>query len=526
MQIMSPDSNHQRSETSRPKYRNRQPAWVSAMLAAVLCLAPARPGFAAGVSVPDCPALAQWSAQLKRGEMMPLTPKVQVSTLLRPDRVEPLFGAPLVHWQHEDFAAVIKQMTACVRDANTRRDKKAAGQLSQASRVLGKGGQAMRRIDHFREAAARDVQKIIDEPGTPEMGAVIDAAVAALNGDGGMQRPNVDSRLAYVAGYANNLKGYRDYLTEDDRQALVAKLEADRAGTVAEGEAMEAELAQARQAMAAAPATADGLRTLQQLEQAPVLTKVPRAEADAFRQALGQRQIAIRAELNRQQAEQAERAAAEARRPIEIAQRLEQLFQGNAVDALSLNGLAPGMSRDRAVSVLKHQWQFDFKGGLPMMNDFVATPPIFPALKAERRNGGKVELGINEDGEVGQVRYVEFYKAMLINTTPQAWLSQRLGDPDEVRPSQGGRLLIWHDGGRRLQVLATNQIEEAWRIAGYQSELAISVWNADYEDYLAGVDKRCDAIMQRPRAQVSMNDSVWFGTHCGLTGGSSDHPGI
>lgn len=484
------------------------------------------PARAATFSVPDCSRLEPWAATLKPGEMMSVTPRLEISALLRADLTEPLFGVATEKWQRNDFGVAIKQMGACVRAANKRRDSKAAAQLSQASRLIGKAGSAMNRIERFRAAAARDVQAIIDQPGTTEMPAVIDAAVAALSGEGGRSRLKVDPKLAYVAGNIGNLQRAREYLTEADRLELIGRLKADRASTAAEGEALAHQLAEARQAVAAAPTSADGLRMLQQLSESPLLGKVSLDEASAFRATLQQRQSAIRAELNRQQAQQDAQAAAEARRPIDIALRLEQLVQGDAVDAVSLGGLAPGMSRADAVSVLKNAWRFNFEGELPMMNSFVATRPIFPMLKAERRNGGKVELGLDDDDVVGQVRYVEFYKAMLINTTPQAWLSKRLGEPDEVRLGNGGRLMTWTDGQRRLQVLATNQIEEVWRMAGYESELAISVWNEDYEAHLLDVGKRCDATVKTPRNELSMSDSLWFAQHCGLTGASSEHAGI
>ncbi|QID17569.1 hypothetical protein G3580_07870 [Nitrogeniibacter mangrovi] len=508
---------------SRPdaRVRSGRLPWLGLALIAAAPLVSA-----AGFTVPDCGRLEQWARQPDTREMIAITPRVKVNALLRAELIEPLFGQPVEQWQHDDFTAARKQMSACIGAANKRRDTQVAGHLAHGSRLIGKAGGAVTRLARFRQAAGKEVDKILAHPATPEMPKVIDAAIATLKGEGSNKRLDVDPSLAYVAGNVRNLQRDMDYLTEADRQALIDKLEAHRADAAAAAGAIEDELAQARAELDAAPATAAGMHTLQQLSQAPVLSKVPRAQADAFRGAVQRKQNAIRVAMNRQRAEQTARAEAEARRPMDLGPRLAQLIDGDAVDAVGLAGLAPGMSRQAAVATLKHAWKYDFEGGLPMMNSFVATRQIFPQLKQERRNGGKVELGVMDGGKVGQIRLVEFYKAMLVNTNPQAWLSKRLGEPDEVRAAQGGRLLTWKDGDRRLQVLATNQIENVWRFAGYESEMAISVWTEDFEDYLADVAERCDATRSKPRNEVSMSDTAWFAVNCGLAGGSKEHPGI
>lgn len=198
---------------------------------------------------------------------------------------------------------------------------------------------------------------------------------------------------------------------------------------IAASAAIEKELADARKAVAEAPATPGGLQSLQQLSQAPVLDKIGMDEAAAFREEVAQRQREIRAELSRQEAEARAQAQAEAKRPIDLGQRLAQLIRGEDLDELSIGGLALEMPEQQAVSTLERDWKFEYKGGLSINNDFVATKPIFPLLKKERRNGGKVHLGIMDDGTLGQVHYVEYYKAMIVSTTPQAWLTNILGSP-------------------------------------------------------------------------------------------------
>lgn len=485
------------------------------------------PAAAADFSVPDCDAIEQWAAKLKRGEMVAVTPKVKFSSLLRAELTEPLFGMAAKNWSHDDFSAAYKKMAECRKGAGKRHDKKAVIKLSQAAKMVGKGGSAMRRVDHFRDAATKEVKKIIGHPVTQEMPGVIEAAQAALRGEATNERLKVDPKLAYVAGNVSNLQRYYDYLTEQDRLDLIATLEAEKASTVAEAGAIDDEMAKARKTLATAPATQDGLRILQQLTQAPVLEKITMADASAFREAIQKRQNAIRAEMSRQQARQQAQAAAQARRPIDLSQRLVQLIGGDAVENVTLGGIEPGVSRDDAVATLKKKWKFDFKGGLSILNEFVATRQIFPQLKSERRNGGRVELGVLDNGNVGQIRYVEYYNAAVVNTTPQAWLTKHLGKPNNVRPAGNyGRILTWKDGDRRMQVLATNQIEEVWRMAGFEGELAISIWNEDYEQYLVTVRERCNETRNKSRSELTMSDTTWFALNCGLAGGSKEHLGI
>ena len=130
------------------------------------------------------------------------------------------------------------------------------------------------------------------------------------------------------------------------------------------------------------------------------------------------------------------------------------------------------------------------------------------------------------DDKVGQIHYVEYYKAMIVSTTPQAWLTKHIGAPDKVAPAQGGRLLTWKRGDLRLQVLATNQIDQVWRFANFEGKLVISFWNEDYEEHLADVGERCDKLLEEKRGRGNMSEAMWFGLNCGLAGGAKEHAGI
>ena len=206
---------------------------------------------------------------------------------------------------------------------------------------------------------------------------------------------------------------------------------------------------------------------------------------------------------------------------------LNFLFVEDDVEDITLQGLYPGMSRPQAISFLQKKWNFNFDGGLNILNSFVPERKIYPLLKAERRNGGKVELGIMDNNAVGQIKYVEYYKAMVIDSTPQAWLSKRLGKPHEVSFGSGGRLLTWKDGSLRLQVMVSNQVDVLWGGAGYVSRMLIALWSKDYEEYLVRLNERCDEIRKKPRNQWSMEDATLFAQKdCPMGQGTLIVPGL
>jgi hypothetical protein len=486
--------------------------------------APASPATPGTFMLPDCDVLQPWAATYERGDMVEVTPRVQFTSLLGPELTGPLFGIPAERWSHDQFSSVYKKMIAC-RNKAGKQDKTAFNQFHQAAKGVGKGAKAMVRVDRFRERAAKTVENILEHPATPELPKLVDAAQTALRGEDPTDALSVDAKLAYVAGDVKNLKSYSDYLTEQDRNELIARLEAGKGKVVAASNAIEKELADARKAIAAAPASAAGLRSLQKLAESPVLEKIGLDEAQKFRQEVQQRQREIRTDINRQQAQSKARAEAEASRPIDLRERLVKLFQGDELEELSFGGLSPGMSKEQAISTLRRDWKFDYDGGLSINNDFVATRPIFPQLKNERRNGGKVHLGMMDD-KVGQIHYVEYYKAMIVSTTPQAWLTEHLGAPDKVSPAQGGRLLTWKRGDLRLQVLATNQIDQVWRFADFQGKLVISFWSEDYGEYLADLDQRCNKLLEEKRGRGNMSEAMWFGLNCDLAGSAREQAGI
>lgn len=136
------------------------------------------------------------------------------------------------------------------------------------------------------------------------------------------------------------------------------------------------------------------------------------------------------------------------------------------------------------------------------------------------------DFDVMDNDGVGQIDFIEHYKGMLISTTPQAWLTARLGEPDHVGGNPSVRLMSWEEGPRHLQVRVSNQIEVIWANAGYQSQMEISLWDDDYEDYLARLNNRCTEIRQKPRNQWSVEDGLLFGQKCPMSPDARLTPGL
>jgi len=191
------------------------------------------------------------------------------------------------------------------------------------------------------------------------------------------------------------------------------------------------------------------------------------------------------------------------------------LFVGASVKNISLRGLEPGMTKDQAEYVLQNAWRYEYNPvGLIADKPWLPVRADGPRYASERRDGGMANFEVMDDDRIGQIDYIEHYKGMLISTTPQAWLTARLGKPDYVGGNASIRLMTWEKGPRHLQVRVSSQVEVMWAGAGYESQMEISLWNDDYEEYLDKLNKRCAEIRQKPRNQWSVEEGLLFGQKC------------
>ncbi len=466
--------------------------------------------FAEDFKLPSCSQLEKWATGFDKNARFNLTPSLEVNKLFSAEKVQPLFGTKVLDWDDNQRQEVGQFLRQCRSDASKRRDKNASGQIYKTIKAYRDVSSAAQRIKRITERAENEVQALIDQQPAPGLLKAIKLAQEALLGKDVQQQIRTDRELGYMGGKASNLQAFYVYLTPETSQRLIALLQQKEKMAIADQQLIDEELAAAGKELEGAPNTQEGLITLQKLSQAPVLEKISRDDARVFRDAINKKQQAIRWILQQQAEKKKQLAEAEARRPIDLRERLKLLFVEDDVEDITLKGLYPGMPRPQAVNLLQKKWNFNFDGGLNIFNNFVPERKIYPQLKAERRNGGKVELEIMDNNAVGQIKYVEYYKAMVIDSTPQAWLSDQLGQPDEVSFGSGGRLLTWKDGSRRLQVMASNQVDVLWGGAGYVSRMLVALWSEDYEEYLVRLNERCDEIRKKPRNQWSMEDAALF----------------
>ncbi|WP_321527398.1 hypothetical protein [Sedimenticola selenatireducens] len=478
----------------------------------------------AQTTTPDCPRLEQWSAKLEPGKTFSITPKLELTTLLSDELTTPLFGSPGRTWSTERLSEIGAELQQCRRAAAKRKDKQAANDLYKAMKELRTASKSLFRVERARVTADRDVQLLVDQPPTPGLSNLIALAQQALRGVDVQQELRSNRSFGPIGGNVANLQRAYDSLPEKDREALIARLGERGESANSEQQSIDQEWAEARQALAGVPADAQGLQTLQRLVQLPILDKVDRNEARAYRDAIQKKRWAIQSSLQKQQAQQ---AAAEAARPIDLIARLEALFSGDRVDTASLGGLQPGMPYSQAANTLERDWHFE--GEFPPTGSptkYAGTRQEWPRFKSERRNGGIVELAKLDDGQIGQITYTELYKAMVIDAVARNWLIQRFGEPDDMQASSESHLMSWNAGSRRLQVSLSHQLDMFDRSAGYKSQLAIAVWNEAYEDFLQAQNARCDEIRKIPRNEMSIEQSVWFFPNCPLGPGHHDTAGL
>jgi hypothetical protein len=463
-----------------------------------------------------------------------VTPKARISGLFKAELTQPLFGSSALSWTSEQRNAIARQVNQCRREAGQQKREKALIQLGTLVKSLKGAFRTLSRVELFQQKARDEVTGLLDQQAVPDLPKAIALAVEALEGKDVSSAVREARTLGYLGGRVNNLRRYYDYLPEETRQALIVQLQQRQKSAATDQQAIDDELATARQAARQAPQDQSGLRILQHLLYAPVLDKLSRDDARAFREEVQTRMTAIQRVMQQQQAIYAEQAAAEAKKPIDLSQHLSQLLAEQSLEDVSIRGLIPGTTHAEAVSHLNTRWQFGYPGGLSAFavgttnkDKLEPNRDTRSRYKAERRSGGTVELTVMADDKVGQIVFDEYYKAALLDQPAEASLVERFGKPDAVQDSDDGRLLYWRDGERRLQVMLSNRVDVFALSADYVSRLQISLWNRDFEAFLEAVNKRCSKIRQTPRNAWSMDDSVWFGVNqCPLGEGYEKKPGL
>lgn len=208
-----------------------------------------------------------------------------------------------------------------------------------------------------------------------------------------------------------------------------------------------------------------------------------------------------------------------------IAHRLDALLIGGEVEQVSVRGLRPGMDESDTVTTVKRQWHYEKQPSLDLEKTYGPGRAAAPQLKQERRNGGAITFKAMHDA-VGQIDFIEHYRAKLEIDVVRDWLTKHFGKPDAEEPTGFGINWRWDDD-QHLQIAAENQVDVFAASANYRSRLRVALWNDDYEDYLVEASERCDKIRKTPRSEMSMDDSMFFmKANCSLVAGHPLTPGL
>lgn len=485
---------------ARPCRRRR--VLPGALAALAVCLSAAAPQAvrAQGLREPDCAGLEGWAAKRTAGETVSLAPKVQVGALLRDDLVVPLFGKPVGAWDAKETAAVRRALSQCRKAANKRKDRAASDRLALAQRELDGSRRALSQMQQARASAPRQVQWLLDQHPSPQLPGQLALAQDALEG-----KP-VDPRrhgLTQRPGWASQLQHAASYLPSAETAPLVARLAERRAQLEAEGKAAVDALAAAREALAKAPANAEGLATIDRLQKDPALEKLPATQADAFRNELQQRRWAIQRSMRQDRQHQAAVAAAQ---PVSVGDRLAAILVGDEVDEVSIRGLRPGIEYADAKRMVARDWRFGSGAGGDLMKDFTPTRrDLDRYTQAERRDGGRFVFQTMH-GKVGQIKFIENYTGPMDVGRVYAGLEKRFGKPEKRETDSAAVLARWKDGRSYLQVFAGNRVSGPRSTRTYRSSVVVQLWNRGYMDYLIEAKKRCDELEQKPMSQLSVRD--------------------
>jgi len=540
------------------------PGRFAGLLAVLLCLLWGNVLHA--FELPECGPLEQWAEKLEPGETFALREAVEVTTLLRPELVVPLTGAPADAWSRPDVAALRGRLNDCRGEVPGDQPARAR-QLYDAIKALDGARRPLVRMAQERARIESTVERLLDRRADERLPRQL-----ALTQDVFRGEPAAPERygLRGVPNWIRHVERARPYLTGAEVDALVARLETRRAALEAEAARVAAEreatLAALRAELAAVPEDESGLRRLDELQRSPRLDELPAEAGRAFRSEVQQRRRTVLAavEAERQRRYAAERArAAEARaarqraareaaaaraaqeraaraqaerarrqqgqagrsgRPAQeqtpaapaaggLADHLAEVLGGDGPGALAVVGLTPDTAQSAVLDHLRQRLGYE-----EMMSPFFT--------RAWGRDNAFVELRTMGDA-VGQLDYTEYFRPALDTGAVEAALTERFGAPDAVESLRGsGRLMTWQRDGQGLQVFATDVLHPAVRHQGFTGRISISLWSAAYGRHLATVNRRCAELRELPREQWSMNDGQYFGANCPLMSGGERRAGV
>ncbi|MAT51971.1 MAG: hypothetical protein CMK32_12390 [Porticoccaceae bacterium] len=495
----------------------------NSVLLAMVCWAPVWLA-AADFELPavECNELAEWAATLDQGQMFTPRPGLELNTLFADKHIVPLFGISVLQWQRDHFRELGAMMNTCRREMYATDRRPAGDALYAVMKVSREVTSAMQNLWTAQTRVKRQIDKLVEQPPSPELAGIFDMATQALQGEDVMDRvQDQQPRYQGLARQVAQMSQYALLLDQETVEAYLTRLKSKRGAAAKELAEEQAAFDAVLQQIAAIPLTDAGYTRLKQISHNTDRSALTREQLAIFNAAMTQKTQAIR---EAQAAGQA-RAQAEAARPIDLAPRLQELLDGDRVRTLTIAGLRPGMNQDAAIQHVQRRL-----GLVPSTNpidsaQFAVSRENASRFRAERRTGPRVSL--EDAGEkVGQVIYEEFFRASVIPQSARQWLVHNLGQPDATVAVSGGTKMTWRDRDKRLQVLVTNSLEVVWKGAGYEGRLLAALWSRDYEQHLDEVNERCDDLRDKPRNAWSMNDSRYFAEECPLMPGARKTPGL
>jgi hypothetical protein len=470
------------------------------------------------LTLPKCDAFEQWSSHFVPGDTFSLAPQLQITTLLRDELTVPLFGTAVTQWTDQDINGLRRGLQQCRREAGKRRDKAAADQLYQTLKAVDLARRALRDMQSARLGVQRTVERLVGYRASPRLARQIALSEDALQG----KEPDLQAHgLRSMPDWIPNLRRAPDYLPSAEIDGYIQTLAEHRAaleaGFKAQAEAFEA----LQQELAGVPLSPAGLRTLQRLEQSPVLREATPQQIDAFRNDITRKRNQIHAAQRQQQAQRTTASGgsaapggspAQANPPADIGTRLSQLLVGDDVDELAIRDLRPGIAKRQAEQHVQRRWGY--------------SPTLSLGLSQAYGKAASMVQFKPMDDAVGQIDFTQRFKVMLNSQGVLDVLQGRFGKPDEVQTIPGGHMATWRDGDQVLQMVATNRVHNVVRYKGYLSRLALALWSEDYEDFLEQQNRRCDEIREIPANQLSIAHKTYMAKHCGYGMGGHKKPGL
>lgn len=462
----------------------------------------------------DCSRIEAWSAKYEKNSNIPITPKVQINSLLSDENILPLFGETALAMSGDKLSAIGQQMQNCRKAAAKRKDKAALTNITIASKAVRSANSSLQRIDRYVLLTRKSVDDILQSKPFPGLAKVIDLAKQALSGEDVSRELSADRSLGVVSNNVRTIQNSYDWLPEANRQEFIAALEEREVTAIAEAKEHESALAIFRDEMANVPENQAGINRLIQMSQDPILQTLDNNEAYAIRQQINNKRYDIQQKM---QQEQAKEAAADAAKPMEIVKVLEQLITGDGLEDISLRGLKPGISSSQAGQILARSW-YGYRLGNSM--DYASSyalkrSDMSALIKAEKRNGGAISFTVLNDQSVGRITYEELYKAVVQNSSVQAWLTNKIGKPEKVSGTLYTGSMLWENGDVRVLV-RTGGVDVLEKGVGYRSKMIVSLWNEDYEEFEKEKKQKCDELRKTPRSELSYDDSAWFLQNCPL----------